>query len=350
MRVSYFNFPLYLFKKGPDKMAKKSNAVEIEKIRARINNFRKSLGTYFVGKQEIIDLMALCTVAQEPLLLIGTPGTAKSDIVVKFSQSLGVSEDDYFEYMLTKFTEPSEIIGPIDINELKEGRYLRRVAGKLPTATVVFLDEIFKSNSAILNTLLTIINERKYYQEGKPVPVKMKMLFAATNEIPEFTELDALKDRFILKVESTSVRDQAFDDLIEKGLHNEMYKVTNQRPWAGTCPLEDFVTLKSYIDETMLGSLQANEPGEDRRQFFPDNLFNLFKRILRTLEREDKVGISDRKIIKLYRLIRVRAFLFHGGVVTKDDLTLLRYTANRQQDIQLVREKVDALLKLEETE
>ena len=328
----------------------KKNASQIEAIRERISRLRKTLSSYFVGKSEIIDLMTVCTVAQEPLLLIGRPGTAKSDLVVKFSQALGLSTGEYFEYMLTKFTEPSEIIGPIDINELKEGKYLRRVEGKLPTARLVFLDEIFKSNSAILNTLLTIINEKKFYQEGKPVPVAMKMLFAATNEIPDFTELDALKDRFVLKIESESVRDNAFDELIDKGLRNEMFKVTNRRPWEGICPLSDFEQIKAYVDETMLGAVQASEVGEDRTRFFPDNLFTLFKRILRTLEREDRVEISDRKVIKLYRLLRVRAFLFHGGVVTKDDLTLLRYTANRQQDIKVVREKVDALLKIEGTD
>lgn len=320
---------------------------EVEDLRERINRARRTLANYFVDKSEIIDLMTICTLAQEPLLLVGRPGTAKSDLVVKFREALGVPEGRYFEYMLTKFTEPSEIIGPIDINELKEGRYLRRVEGKLPEAEIIFLDEIFKSNSAILNTLLTIINERKFYQEGRPVQVPMKMLFAATNEIPEFSELDALKDRFVLKVESTSVRDHAFDALIDKGLRNEVLRVNNQRPWERVCSLDDFVKLKAYLDHTMLEAVESAEPGEDRRRYFPDEVFRLFKRILRTLEREDRIEVSDRKVIKLYRLMRVRAFLLHGGVVTRDDLTLLRYIANRQQDLGVVRSKVDALLEID---
>ncbi|MCI0705680.1 MAG: AAA family ATPase, partial [Planctomycetia bacterium] len=141
---------------------------EAESIRKRINRFRESLGRFFVNKQEIIDLMCVAGIAQEPLLLIGPPGTAKSDLVVKFKDALGIEQGDYFEYMLTRFTEPSEIIGAIDIKELRDGKYIRRKEGKLPTAKLVFLDEIFKSNSAILNILLTIINEKKFYQEGKP--------------------------------------------------------------------------------------------------------------------------------------------------------------------------------------
>ena len=119
--------------------------------------------------------------------------------------------------MLTRFTEPSEIIGPIDIKELREGRYIRRKQGKLPTAKLVFLDEIFKSNSAILNILLTIINEKKFYQDGMPEPVPLRVLFAATNEIPEQGELAALKDRFVLKVQSRPVQDEYFTELIDAG-------------------------------------------------------------------------------------------------------------------------------------
>src|SRR6476646_8349075 len=144
---------------------------EIEEVRTRINRFRLSLGRFCVQKQEIIDLMMVAAVAQEPLLLVGPPGTAKSDLVLKFKDALGVSDEDYFEYMLTRFTEPSEIIGAIDIGKLRDGSYIRRKQGKLPTARIAFLDEIFKSNSAILNILLTIINEKKFYQDGVPEAV-----------------------------------------------------------------------------------------------------------------------------------------------------------------------------------
>src|SRR6476646_4078271 len=170
---------------------------EAEALRKRLNRFRTSLGRFFVAKQELIDLMLVAAVAQEPLLIVGPPGTAKSDLVLKFKDALGLGEGDYFEYMLTRFTEPSEVLGPIDINLLREGRYMRRERGKLPTARLVFLDEIFKSNSAILNSLLTIINEKKFYQAGMPQAVPLRVMFAATNEIPEQGGLAALKDRLV---------------------------------------------------------------------------------------------------------------------------------------------------------
>src|SRR5204862_4638974 len=200
---------------------------EADDLRKRLNRFRKSLGRFFVQKQDLIDLMLVAAIAQEPLLLVGPPGTAKSDLVLKFKDALGLGEDDYFEYMLTRFTEPSEIIGPIDISLLREGRYIRREQGKLPTARLAFLDEIFKSNSAILNILLTIINEKKFYQDGVPEAVPVRVLFAATNEIPEQGELAALKDRFVLKIMSRSVSDEHFQELIDAGLQSEAYRNLN---------------------------------------------------------------------------------------------------------------------------
>ena len=322
---------------------------EMEDIRRRINTVRTRLGEYFVDKLEVIDLMTICLAAQEPLLIVGKPGTAKSDLVVKYCQAIGVTGNDYFEYMLTKFTEPGEIIGPVDISQLKDGRYFRKVEGKLPTAKVAFLDEIFKSNSAILNTLLTIINERKFYQDGQPVPVNIKMLFAATNEIPEFEELAALRDRFVLKVESKSVRDHHFESLVSKGMRNETLKAFNQRPWENIATLDDFLKFREYLDLTMLDqSCHAEgdgiETGKD--PYFPAEVFALFRRIIKTLAVEDRIEISDRKVVKLYKLMRIRALLVSGGIVTKDDLVLLRYIPDRLKDFEPVSKKVDHLLRL----
>src|ERR1700758_5455382 len=224
---------------------------EAEDLRARLNRLRTSLGRFFVKKQELIDLMVVAAIASEPLLLVGPPGTAKSDLVLKFKDAVGLGEDDYFEYMLTRFTEPSEIVGPIDIGKLREGRYIRREQGKLPTARLAFLDEIFKSNSAILNILLTIINEKKFYQDGVPQPVRLRVLFAANNVEPEQGELAALKDRFVLKAESRSVQEDHFAALIDSGVQGEVYKSLNQKPWAeGLATLDDILKANRYL--TML--------------------------------------------------------------------------------------------------
>jgi MoxR-like ATPase len=318
-------------------------------LRERINRFRTALARHFVGKDAVIDLMTVAAVAQEPLLLVGPPGTAKSDLVLKFRDALAISEEDYFEYMLTRFTEPSEVIGPIDINLLREGRYVRREQGKLPTARLVFLDEIFKSNSAILNSLLTIINERKFYQDGVPQPVALKILFAATNEIPEHSELGALKDRFCLKMACRSVQDTHFIELIDAGLEGQTSRDLNQKPWAeGHASLDDFLKAHRYLTLMFAqrGTSQTDEVTRDRHTFFDEALLGEMRRVLKTLVREDDVFVSDRKVVKLYRLLRTRAWIFHGGAVERDDLRLLSYLGETKEEVDLLEEKVPKLLGL----
>ena len=313
---------------------------EIPAVRERIHRFRLSLGRWFVGKQPLIDLMTVSAIAQEPLLLVGPPGTAKSDLVIKFKDALGLGESDYFEYMLTRFTEPSEVLGPIDINLLREGRYVRRERGKLPTARLIFLDEIFKSNSAILNSLLTIINEKKFYQDGLPQPVRLKVLFAATNEIPEHAELGALKDRFCLKAACRSVQDDHFTELVDMGLKMQAYRDTNQKPWVeGHTSLEDFLKAHRWLTLMM-----ARE--DERQTFFSDDLLRELRRVLKTLVREDNVFVSDRKVIKLYRLLRTRAWLLHGGTVEREDLSLLSFLGETKDEVDLLEAKVPQLLGL----
>ncbi len=332
---------------SPENATLQDLQAEAEDLRKKINRFRTSLGRFFVQKQEIIDLMTVAAIAQEPLLLVGPPGTAKSDLVLKFKDALGVDEADYFEYMLTRFTEPSEIIGAIDIQELRDGRYIRRKQGKLPTARIAFLDEIFKSNSAILNILLTIINEKKFYQDGMPESVPLRVLFAATNEIPEQGELAALKDRFVLKVLSRSVADAHFQELIDAGLQSEAYRNLNQKPWVeGHCTLDDFLKANRYLTY-LFARKQGDGRGDeqnDRNVFFPDDVFREFQRLVKTLVREDKIFISDRKLVKLYKLFRCRAWLLSGGTVSRGDLRLLAYLGESLQEIELLRKKVPELL------
>lgn len=333
-----------------DDLSYEALAQEAPRIRERLARFRTSLSRYFVDRERIVDLMTVAAVAQEPLLLVGEPGTAKSELVTKFREAIGVPDHDYFEYMLTRFTEPSEVLGPIDVAQLREGRYIRRDRGKLPTATVVFLDEVFRSNSAILNALLTVINERKFYQDGVATPVALKVLFAATNEIPEQAELAALKDRFCLKVACRSVQERHFVELVDAGLDAQTQRELGQRPWVeGHSTLGDLLKAHRYMNlqfsrqvETASGAIER-----DRDRFFSAELLGELRRMIRTLVREDEVFVSDRKVVKLYRLIRTHAWLTHGGAVEKSDLALLSYIGESKAEIDLLEDKVPRLLGLD---
>ncbi|HEY9841440.1 MAG TPA: AAA family ATPase [Candidatus Obscuribacterales bacterium] len=315
---------------------------EVNESVERIRSFYNTLCGHFLNRNEVLRLMITATVAQEPLLFVGRPGTAKSLLVSVFCQGLRLPQSEYFEYMLTKFTEPSEVMGPVDIVALKEGRFIRKTAGLLPTARVAFLDEIFKANSAILNMLLTIINERKYFQEGTANPVPLVTLFAASNEIPDFAEFDALKDRFILKVETRPVIDSHFHELIRQGIKFEHLRYMGETPWqVADCSLEDFLRVRQYLLATVLPRL-AEAP--DDEQLGSKESTRNFRALIATLRHQLNIEITDRKLIKLYKLLITQAFLFNGGTVGPNELKLLCYCANHFREIRLVEEKISEYL------
>src|SRR6476660_2367546 len=150
----------------------------------------------FVARDEVIDLVGLAAVAGEHLFLYGPPGTAKSALIRQFASAV---HGRYFEYLLTRFAEPNEVFGPIDVAKLREGTVATVTAGMLPEAEFVFLDELFNANSAILNNLLTVLNERLYRRGREVVRLPLLSLFSASNHLPEDEALGALFDRFLVR-------------------------------------------------------------------------------------------------------------------------------------------------------
>src|SRR3954464_6197185 len=150
------------------------------RLAARLQEAARVMEQNFLDKQEIVRLLLVSVIAGEHLLLVGPPGTAKSAMVRLFARLIDAK---YFEYLLTRFTEPNELFGPVDIRAFREGTYTRRTAEMLPEAEVVFLDEIFKSNSAILNSLLTLLAERRYNNGARILEVPLISMFGASNEV-----------------------------------------------------------------------------------------------------------------------------------------------------------------------
>jgi MoxR-like ATPase len=163
----------------------------------KLQTLRAELKDLFIERDELIDGMLAAVIARQHVLVLGPPGTAKSMLARELCRRVGGGR--YFQWLLTKFTTPEEIFGPISLESLERGRYERVTAGKLPEAQVAFLDEVFKANSAILNALLTVLNERQFHQGTEVVDVPLLSLVAASNELPEEDELAALYDRFLLR-------------------------------------------------------------------------------------------------------------------------------------------------------
>src|SRR5262249_51986837 len=168
----------------------------------------------FGRRGEVIDLIALALVAGEHLYLFGPPGTAKSALIRQFALAV---HGRYFEYVLTRFSEPNELFGPIDLARLREGTVATVTTGMLPEAEFAFLDELFNANSAILNNLLTVLNERTYRRGAEVHRLPLLSLFSASNHLPEDDALKALFDRFLLRCHVDNLPREATPRLLAAG-------------------------------------------------------------------------------------------------------------------------------------
>ena len=285
----------------------------------RLQALGQRLQEQFLGKEEIIRLLLIATLAGEHLLLIGPPGTAKSALARTLAKLLDAR---YFEYLLTRFSEPNELLGPIDIHAFREGSYRRRTEHMLPEAEIVFLDEIFKANSAILNSLLTLLNERRVYIGAERIDTPLLTVLAASNELPSDDSLTALLDRCMLRVRSQNLESFQFHRLVEVGLSHE------RRALLGDLASDSDAPLLSAHD---LRALQRTLPA---RFVFPEEFLAQYKALIVQI-RGEGISLSDRRVVKLLKLCAASALLDGRPQADLSDLFLLRHIWNspEQADI-----------------
>jgi MoxR-like ATPase len=307
---------------------------ETARLGAQFQEVARTLNAHFLDKQEIIRLLIISAIAGEHLVLIGPPGTAKSAIIRMFARLLDAR---YFEYLLTRFTEPNELFGPVDIKEFREGRYVRRSENMLPSAEIVFLDEIFKSNSAILNSLLTIINERKFTSGPQVTDVPLISLFAASNEAPNDDNLSAMFDRFLLRVLSENLDSYHFHELLARGVANEIRLMTGRE--GGTQPGRPDL-IRPILSGRQLRDLQQNF---DRFMVFPDEFMAKYKGLIFQI-RSEGVTVSDRRAVKLLKLFAASALFDGRPSVCDGDFFILRHIWNNLDQAELLSEIVNPVV------
>lgn len=265
-----------------------------QRLRGAIREATASL----VDREQLAELMILAAVAQEHLLVIGPPGTAKSAVVRRVARSLG---GQYFEYLLGRFTEPSELFGPVNLSKLRDGLVETDTAGMLPEAEIAFLDEVFLGSTAILNTLLGLLNERQFRRGHTRIDSPLRICVGAANALPEDEGLAAFADRFLLHVFVEPVPDNRLEDLLAGGWAASQHQVTVMADLASLDVLNRAVP-QVDMEGVRLALAQA----------------------IRLL-RQAKVHLSDRRIVKAQRLIAAAAVLAGREAATRADLWPLLY-------------------------
>ncbi|HTM19461.1 MAG TPA: AAA family ATPase [Kofleriaceae bacterium] len=301
-------------------------ALDITRMSTQFQQIARVLNTHFLDKQEIIRLLIISAVAGEHMVIVGPPGTAKSALIREFARLLDAR---YFEYLLTRFTEPNELFGPVDIKEFREGRYTRRTENTLPEAEIVFLDEIFKSNSAILNSLLHIINERKFSNGPQVVGVPLISMYAASNEVPNDESLGAMFDRFLLRVLSGNLDSYHFHELMTRGVANEVRTMTGRDG-----------LMKPIITARDLVALQRHF---DRFMAFPEDFMAKYKGLIFQI-RSEGITVSDRRAVKLLKLFAASAVFDGRTQVTDGDFFILRHIWNNLDQAELLEEIVNPVV------
>lgn len=272
-------------------------------LKGRLRRVRDRLAAGLVERELPIRLALLAALAGEHLLLIGPPGTAKSLLARRLH--LAFRDAGYFEYLLTRFSVPEELFGPLSIQALERDEYRRKVDGYLPTATIAFLDEIFKANSAILNALLTLLNEREFDNGGVRRRTPLVSVVGASNELPESEELDALYDRFLLRLHVDYVSEAGFDALLD--LRGEEVPAL---------PSEDL------LDVDLVAAVRAGA----RAVVIPPNVRDLLRH-LRRWAQQQQIPVSDRRWRKIVGLLQVAAYTDGRDEVSLWDGWLLQFCA-----------------------
>ncbi|MCB9780597.1 MAG: AAA family ATPase [Alphaproteobacteria bacterium] len=264
-----------------------------EQAAGRLRAAIRQASSGLVEREALVELIVLAAVAGEHLLVIGPPGTAKSEAARRTSRALGGA---YFEYLLGRFTEPGELFGPIDLRRLREGEVVTETRGMLPEAELAFLDEVFLGSTAILNTLLGILNERRFRRGHTDLACPLRVCVGASNHLPEDPALAAFADRFLLRVFVDALPDPHLEDLLAGG-------------WGLRGPAAEPAAGVADID-ALAGHARAMDLGAVRPRL---------AQAIRTLRRAG-IDLSDRRAVKTQKLVAAAAALAGRPAPTEADL------------------------------
>lgn len=285
----------------------------------RFQRLLRDMNRGIYEKETEISLSLLAALAGESVILLGPPGVAKSMVARQLKTAFRDARS--FEYLMSRFSTPDEIFGPVSIQKLKSSdTYERAVEGYLPTADVVFLDEIWKAGPAIQNTLLTVINEKIFRNGNREMRLPLKLLVAASNELPAKGEgLEALWDRFVIRIESRPIRQEKnFRNMllevknVEQGVDEESCLVAEGKAHPNSISPEEYAEWSCAIDRVGVQEEVLDMISAIRKSLRAVNVDEA--------EERRNIYVSDRRWKNIMRLLRTSAFMQDRAEVDVCDL------------------------------
>ena len=290
-------------------------------IPSKLIEIRNKLNQIFVAREAEVDAIIVGLLSREPVILVGAPGTAKTALIESLGKLVG---GKVFTYLLSRFTEPDELFGALDIKAYREGRIQRVINNTILTANIVFLDEIFKASSAIRNTLLRILNEREYRYGDQVVKVEWLGFYTASNEISSDAEDMAFYDRLVIRRFVKYVPNTAWKDLLIKGIE-----------------FEEADSLVPIISIQEVKQLQTEVIKRFKAVKSNDTILSKYIEALAKLQ-EKNIILSDRRKIKVLKVASAFSLLYGSTAVSLDDVAdALRLVAiHNEEDIKKVEEVI----------
>ncbi|OKI29374.1 AAA family ATPase [Streptomyces sp. CB03911] len=286
-------------------------------------------GRGMTDRETVAEVVTLCAVAGEHLLVVGPPGTAKSEAVRRVAGQFG---GRYFEYLLGRFTEPNELFGPVDLRQLREGRIEFETAGMLPEADVAFLDEVFLGSTAVLNTLLGLLNERVFRRGRTVLASPLRVCVGAANHLPDDPALAAFADRFLARVFVEPVADARLEELLEEGRRPVPAPACPANPDGPDGP-DSPAGLLAAVDRLAAAARACDL----------DEVTPLVAAALRRL-RGAGVPVSDRRAVRSQNLVAAAAVLDGRSTASARDLWVLPLIAPTADTQALARDTLADLI------